>query len=432
MNAVAVVALRVTLVLMVSRDVQSATPCPRSCITDVQVLSCRRLTTRDLQVVGSCVEDLPLTAVVDLTYNKIACSCEFLKLSKKLLQSKIILFDSTKCSSKVIKGCYTGQYNRAQLVRNSGSYFHVVGAVFNIGSTGWRRRFDRHYIKLRNILTRIVDSGTRHFYLVRLIRIIRNTEWRMDSKALKEERSPDRNDAPKRTNATSIIEINKYVFQNVSREEAEPRMVNFVIFSSIIGATVLGTLVGLICKLDSDRRTMLKTRPMGYVDPQLQTRIWSWHNFLKKLQLYKREKAEEASRVNGNPQVTGRLFVKQSKVEPKGEIQVQENGPAAAVTSLTKMVAQQPFQSFSHTQLDGSSRALLHGSRSSLGSQRFEPKGLSSREPSSDALCGQASRSKQSVGAMEELEIPIIAQSSPSTGGGNSDESIPASVEDNT
>ncbi|XP_071101951.1 uncharacterized protein [Haliotis cracherodii] len=418
MNAVAVVALHVTLVLLVSRDVQSDTPCPRSCKKYAQVLSCRRLTTWDLPVLGSCVEGLPLT-VVDLTYNKIACSCEFLKLSKKLLQSKIILFDSTKCSSKVIKGCYTGQYN-------SGGYFHVAGAVFNIGSTGWRRRFDRHYKILGNILTSIADSATRHFYLFRLKGIIRNTELRMDRKALKEERSPDRNDDPKRTNATSIIERNKYVFQNLSREKADPRMVNFVIFSCIIGATVLGTLVGLVCKLDSDRRTMLKARPIGdrFVDPQLQTRFWSWQNFLKKLQLYKREKAEEASRLDGYPRVTRRLIVQQSKVEPKGEILVQEYGPAAAVTSLTKMVAQQPAQSFSHTQLDGSSRALSYGSISSYGSLRVEP--------SSDALCGESSQSKQSVGAMKELKSPIIAQRRRSTGGGNSDESIPTSVEDNT
>lgn len=99
----------------------------------------------------------------------------------------------------------TGQYIKTQLVRDSGNYFHVVGAVFNIGSTGWRRRFYRHYIKLGNILTRIVDSATRQFYQVRLIGIISNTEWRIDRKALKEERSPDRNDDPKRTNATSLI-----------------------------------------------------------------------------------------------------------------------------------------------------------------------------------------------------------------------------------
>ncbi|XP_046573487.1 uncharacterized protein LOC124281582 [Haliotis rubra] len=430
MNAVAVVALYVTLVLMVSRDVHPATPCPRSCMVDVQVLSCRRLITKDLPVLGSCVEDLPLIAVVDLKYNKITCSCEFLKLSKALLQSKIILFHSTKCSSKIIKGCHAGQYNST---RHGGSYFHVAGALFNVGSSKWRRRFDRHYKKLWNILTRIEDAGTRHFYLVRLMGIIRKMEWRMDKKAFKAEQSLKGSDNPKGTNSSSKIEKNKFVSHNLVQEGDDSRKAKVVIFSSIIGAAVLIALVILICKLESDRRIMLKAHPMGdlYVDPKLQTRIWSWRNFLTKLQCYKRDKAEQASRLNAKSQSTGRVFVQQSKVEPRGQILVQENGPAAAVTSLTKMIPQQPFLSYSHTHQAGSSRSLSHQSGTSFGSSRFEPIGLSSQEPSSDALCGESTHSKQSLSAAEELEAPLIAQRIRSTGGGYSDENIPASVEDN-
>ncbi|XP_067649803.1 uncharacterized protein [Haliotis asinina] len=434
MNAVFVATLHVILVLMVSRDVHPATPCPRSCMVDVQVLSCRRVTTLDLPVLGSCVQDLPLIAVVDLKYNKITCSCEFLKLSKKLLQSKIILFDSTKCSSEIIQSCYTLQQdNSTRDFSKDINYFHVAGALFDIRSSKWRGRFDHHYKRLWNIVTRLEDSATRHFYLVRLMGIVRKMEWRMDKEASKEETPYNGSDNSKWMNSSSKMGESKFVFQNQVQKEEDSQKAKVVIFSSIIGAAVLIALVVLICKLESDRRIMLKAHPMGdlYVDPKLQTRIWSWQNFLTKLQCYKRDKAEQASCLNGKYQSTGRVFVQQSRVEPRGQILVQENGPAAAVNSLSKMIPQQPFQSYSLTHQGGSSRSSDHESGTSFVSSRFEPIGLSSQEPSSDALCGESTHSKQSLSATEELEAPLIAQRIRSTGGGYSDEDIHASVKDN-